>query len=66
MGHTRSLRSLEVKQAEPPKSNLSDFMIRTAENLLVPQGEAGKVQAVNFLKCCRLLSISSPCVCISV
>lgn len=44
----------------------SDFMTRAAENLPVPQREAGKVQAVNFLKCCRLLSVSSPCVCISV
>lgn len=43
-----------------------DFMTRAAENLPFPQREAGKVQAVNFLVCCRLLSVSSPCVCISV
>lgn len=43
-----------------------DFMTRAAENLPATQREAGKVQAINFLKYCRLLSFSSPCVCISV
>lgn len=42
-----------------------DFMTRAAENLPFPRG-GRKSQAVNFLVCCRLLSVSSPCVCISV